>query len=65
MKNATGAYNVISRLAKRGEIRKEGRNIYPLQENEPPKGGSETGEGETSSKHFDRDDLEGSIKQLI
>ncbi len=28
-KNATGAYNVIARLAKRGEIRKEGRTVYP------------------------------------
>ena len=32
-KNATGGYNVISRLAKRGEIRKEGTLLYPLHEN--------------------------------
>ena len=47
-KNATGVYNVISRLVKRGEIRKEEKLLYPLKENEPPLGGSETGEGDAS-----------------
>lgn len=37
-------YNVIARLVKRGEIVKEGRRTYPLNENEPPLGGSDTGE---------------------
>lgn len=47
-RNATGAYNVIARLAKRGEIRKEGKVSYPLKKGEPPKGGSEMGEADSS-----------------
>lgn len=45
-RNATSAYNVFTRLVKRGEIRKEGRVYYPLKENDPPLGGSDTGEVE-------------------
>ena len=48
-KNTTGAYNVISRLTKRGKIQKDGMMIYPIKENEPPSGGSEAEEGATSS----------------
>ena len=58
-KNSTGAYNVISRLAKRGEIRKEGTTLYPLKKNEPPKGDSEAEEAATSSNQVTRDYDEG------
>jgi hypothetical protein len=51
-KNNTGAYNVLARLLSRGEIRKNERTYYPLKENEPPEGGSETGEVDASPKSF-------------
>lgn len=44
-KNATGGYNVIARLVKRGEIKKEGGLLYPLNENEAPAGASEADAG--------------------
>ncbi|ALG91016.1 hypothetical protein TQ29_13530 [Actibacterium sp. EMB200-NS6] len=57
----------LYRFVNEGRLKKVGRGEFslPSEENEPPEGGSETGEGDTSSEHFDRDDLEDSIKQLI
>lgn len=54
IKNSSGGYNVIARLQQRGEIRKEGKLLYPLKENEPPEGGSEAGEVDASPNPFVR-----------
>lgn len=44
-KNPTNVYTVLSRLTKRGEIRKEGNFYYPLDANEAPTGSSEADTG--------------------
>ena len=63
-KNSSGGYNVIARLQQRGEIRKEGKLLYPLKENEPPEGGSETGEVTASPKSFAQEGS-GDLRDLL
>jgi len=56
-KNKSGAYNVIARMMRRGDLLKEGKKVRIFKENEPPKGGSETGEVGASPNLTERDGL--------
>ena len=41
--NAASVYNVLSKIARRGRVSRSEGIYYPLKENEPPEGGSDTG----------------------
>lgn len=46
--SAGSVYNVLSKLATRGRVRRSEGVYYPLKENGPPEGGPDTGEAGTS-----------------